>query len=337
MKKAVFILLILFLASGFVLWKLKGDNLFMTQNQKVASPSPRPLDKYTIEALAASKMKPSPITVGKSLETDNTYKSYLFYFYVDGKKVSGVLNTPNDPGDYPVILMLRGYVDKEKYSSGIGSQPFAQFLAKKGYVTIAPDFLGYGESDSPSDDPMEERFQTYTTASTLISSIVNLNDALKNNSLDVKVQANKIGIWGHSNGGQIALTTLEIAGVDYPTVLWAPVSKAFPYSILYYTDDYDDKGKYLRKVIANFEKTYDSDKYSLINYFEKIQSPIQLNQGTLDEEVPQKWSSDLYDKLKKLGKNVELNLYNGANHNFLPRQNWNEAALKGLEFFNKNI
>ena len=91
-----------------------------------------------------------------------------------------------------------------------------------------------GERQS-QQDVFEERFQTYTTAMNLLAGIEKWE------------RAGKIGIWGHSNGGQIALTVLEISQKEYPTVLWAPVSKPFPYSILYYTDEAEDRGKALRK------------------------------------------------------------------------------------------
>ena len=68
-----------------------------------------------------------------------------------------------------------------------------------------------------------------------------------------------IFFWGHSNGGQVALTILEITGKDYPTTLWAPVTKPFPYSILYYTDESEDKGKYIRRELSRFENLYNTD------------------------------------------------------------------------------
>jgi len=144
-----------------------------------------------------------------------------------------------------------------------------------------------------------------------------------------------IFIWGHSNGGQIALYTLEVSEKNIPTVLWAPVSKPFPYSILYYTDEAEDKGKFIRKELAKFEELYDVDKYSITNYFNRINSPLLIIQGASDDAVPEKWSKDMFQKLKKLGKEVEYQTYAGANHNLRPK--WDDAAENTLEFFVKNL
>jgi dipeptidyl aminopeptidase/acylaminoacyl peptidase len=152
------------------------------------------------------------------------------------------------------------------------------------------------------------------------------------------VNLDKIAIWGHSNGGQIALSVLEISGKNYPTSLWAPVSKPFPYSILYYTDESDDHGKALRKLIAGFDALYDSDEFSIHNYYDWINAPIQIHQGTIDEPVPLKWSQELEKNLKDKGKEVNLYVYPGADHNLAGGENaWNLAVERSLEWFKINL
>src|SRR3990167_487414 len=164
---------------------LKRD---FTQREKVKE---KPLLKYTFENLKKSKFKSSQITLGTALEEKENHISQMFYYtirdVINGKnrekKVSGLINVPKKEGIYSVIVMLRGFV------------------------------------------PME----TYTTALTLLSSLENLNSGLEASySGRIKADSAKVGIWGHSNGGQIALSVLEITGKNYPTVLWAPVSKPFP-------------------------------------------------------------------------------------------------------------
>ncbi|MDP2649646.1 MAG: prolyl oligopeptidase family serine peptidase, partial [bacterium] len=282
------------------------------------------------------------------------------------------------------------------------AEVFTSPPAGGGFITLAPDFLGYGESASPSADSIEERFQTYTTALTLLKSIDNLNNALSkcestfylnkleyqnskfetisnNQNLNAKdvfenlrigilnlfrisdfgfgvfaatdnttnnktpcinnvlADPKKVGIWGHSNGGHIALSILELTGKNYPTVLWAPVSKPFPYSILYYTDEFDDHGKALRKVLANFEKNYDVEKYSPTNYLKWVNAKMQIHQGGNDEEVPQKWSDNLTVELKKLDKEIEYFVYPSQDHNFSNSEAWTKAVLRSIEFYRKNF
>lgn len=305
----------------------------------------KPLVKYTFENLKKKIFLPSPITIGHILDEDESVISQMFYFNlretIDGKsvhrKVSGLINVPTLEGTYPVIIMFRGFVPKEIYSTGIGTQRAGEFFAQNGFITIASDFLGYGKSDNPSKDSIEERLQTYTTALSLLSSLPNLNSGLiASYSGKIKADSSKVGIWGHSNGGQIALSILEITGKNYPTVLWAPVSKPFPYSIFFFMDEFDDHGKALRKVIANFESDYDIELYSPSNFYSWINAPIQLHQGTADDAVPLRWLDQLVEDLTKLGKKTDYFVYPGADHNLLP-DGWSTAVQRSLDFYKEKL
>ena len=342
MKKSVtFLFLILFIViiaeSTFII-----NRFLSTQPSPVVKITPKPLLAYTFDNLRKTEFPKNQITIGEVISENNDFTSQMFYFSVPKtpgskimEKVSGLANIPKKAGKYPVVIMLRGFVPDNIYKPGIGTQPVGRVLAKNGYITLAPDFLGYGQSASPSSDPFENRFQTYTTALTLLSSLSTLNNGF-DASYSGKITADlvKIGIWGHSNGGHLALSALAISGFSYPTVLWAPVSVSFPYSILYYTDESDDQGKALRKTLAGFETNYNTDLFSLTNYFNWIKAPLEINQGTADQEVPYWWSDNLVSVLKKDNISVKYLTYPGADHNMLP-DSWSGAALNTLDYFNK--
>ncbi len=336
-KVAIFVLVVV-VASIIAFFVWSDKNNVRTPNSQLFPniKTEKPLDKYTIDALSGRKFASSSIEVGQELKNEKDFTSRIFYFYDNGKKVSGLLNLPKKDGIYPIIVMYRGYIDQATYQTGDGTRRAGEVFAQKGFITVAPDFLGYGQSDMPSGNAMEERFETYTTAVTVLKSVGNLNSALDKAGLSMRVDSSKIGIWAHSNGGQVALTTLEITGVSYPTVLWAPVSKPFPYSILYYTDDIDDHGKALRKVVADFEKDYDSELYSLTNYLDKVNAPIQLHQGSADEAVPIAWSDTLVKTLKNKGKDVSYFTYPGDDHNFT-KGSWQTVVDRNIEFLKKNL
>lgn len=297
----------------------------------------KPLEKYGFENLKNTEFKPSEIVLGELIKDEAEFSSYLFYFNeLSGKKVSGLANVPKNKEKTPIIVMFRGYIDREIYETGMGTQHGGEFFAKNGFLTLAPDFLGYGESDMPSFNPLEERFQTYTTALSLLASLENVNPALEKENITTTADPEKTAVWGHSNGGHIALSVLEMTGKDYPAALWAPVSKPFPYSILYYTDDFDDHGKFLRKIVADFEEDYDVEKYSPTNFLSWINAPIQLHQGTADDAVPQKWSDQLNEELTSLEKDVNYFVYTGDDHNFA-RGSWNAVIARDLSFFRKHL
>lgn len=342
MKKIVGIVIFLLLICGLSFLFLQSKTPFINPLTRF---KPKPLLVYAFENLKKTTFRQSQITLGHAVENNSSdFVSQIFYFNAmikpgssETKKISGLINIPKSPGTYPVIVMFRGFIPKESYKSGIGTQPAARIFAQNGFITLSPDFLGYGESDKPSKDGFEDRFQTYTTALSLLSSLQTLNNGLTASySGSIKADLSKIGIWGHSNGGHIALATLAVSGISYPTVLWAPVSKSFPYSILYYTDETDDQGKALRKALANFEDTYNTDLFSPQRYYKWIKAPIEINQGTSDQEVPMWWSDDLSATLKKQNIDTTYLTYPGADHNLLP-QAWLQAVQNDIDFFNKHL
>lgn len=285
------------------------------------APKERILDKYSIENLAKADIKPGKLILNRE---ENTF-SFDFEPALDGKaaSTSGQIRIPGK-GKYPVVVLIRGYVDREIYKTGVGTEHGSEVFAKNGYITIAPDFLGYGNSSPESTNLFESRFQTYTTILTLLKSLNQIGEW----------DGTNIFIWAHSNGGQIALTTLEITGAKYPTALWAPVSTPFPYSILYFTDELSDYGKYLRSELAKFEADYDVNLYSAHNYYKRIRAPIDLHQGEADESVPVKWSDALNKSLEENSAEVDYHKYPGTDHNMIP--SWNTAIAHDLEFFKKN-
>lgn len=338
MKAAVIVLILVITVIagvfGYFLWSENKKNYGAGETVNVAKQ--RPLDKYTVDNLGKAKFVASEIELGQIIKEEADFVSRVFHFKVDGRRASGQINYPKTVGSYPVIVMSRGYIEREGFKTGDGTRRSSEEFAKAGFVTLAPDFLGYGESDMPSEFPVEERFQTYTTLLTLLESITNLNEAFGDNQISASVDVRRVGLWGHSNGGQITIIVLEATGGDYPTVLWAPVSKPFPYSILYYTDDFDDHGKALRKVVAEFEEDYDSELYSLTNYLDRVKAPLSIHQGSSDSEVPIEWTGDLVLELKKLNKKVEYFTYPEDDHNFA-NGNWEIVVSRNIEFFRSNL
>jgi len=159
----------------------------------------------------------------------------------------------------------------------------------------------------------------------LLSSIKNLPQA----------DPDKIGLWGHSNGGQIALSVLAISQKEIPTTLWAPVTKPFPYSILYFTDEFEDEGKALRAELYRLEKDYDVAQFSVTNYLDKIRASLQIHQGTADQSVPVTWTNDFVEKLDELEIINNYFKHLGADHNMV--SSWNEVIEQDLEFFEEEL
>lgn len=285
-----------------------------------------PLSKYSFVNLQKREYQGSEIKLGRIIKNEQNYTSYIFYYQSQGKKVSGLANLPKGTpptGGFSVLVMIRGYVDDKIYQTGMGTQKPAEFYGSQGFITLAPDFLGFGGSDDTYPDILEDRFVRPVTVLDLLASVKTLD----------KANPDRVGIWGHSNGGQIAISVLEISKKSYPTVLWTPVTKGFPESVTTYMSQLDDLGVKVKTRIDEFVKDYDPNEFSITPYFEDIKAPIQVHQGTGDEYIETSWADEFVNKMKSLGKSVEYYKYDGDDHNL--SQNWDTVVSRDLEFFKK--
>jgi len=298
-----------------------------------AALKPKPLEKYNFENLRKREYPGGEIKLEKVIKEEPSYTSWLFSFQSDGKRVTGMANLPatrSPKGEvWPVIIMLRGYADEEIYFTGLGTRKAADFFAENGFLTLAPDFLGFGESDWASEDILEARFCRPVEVLNLLASIKTLPQA----------DSQRIGLWAHSNGGQIALSVLEIIQKPIPTVLWAPVTQGFPQSVLQYMGDPpaggDDQGKKVKAAIEEFLRLYDPELFSIDNYFADIQSPLQVHQGTADEYIKTEWTDGFVNTMESLGKKATYFKYPGNDHNF--KQSWDLVVARDLQFFRQNL
>lgn len=295
-----------------------GQNFFVHQ-------LPRPLEKYSFENLRQREYQGSGIKLEKVIKEEDKYTSWLFSFQSDGQKVTGMLNLPQKQGKLPVIVMLRGYADDTIYFTGLGTRKAAGVLAENGFITLAPDFLGFGGSDTCSADILEARFEKPITVLNLLASVKNLKQA----------DESKVQIWAHSNGGQIALSVLEISQKPIPTVLWAPVTEGFPKSVLQYITELDEQSLKVKKTIEDFVALYEENNYSIDNYWNDIQASLQIHQGTSDEYIDAEWTDSFVQTLKDLGKNVIYYKYPRNDHNF--SRDWDLVVQRDLQFFKAHL
>lgn len=341
------------------------NKLLSPQVKQIKQDKVLPLLAYSIDHLAKQQfVAQAPISVEKIIASDKDKQIYtlLFKYQSQGKNVSGALNlklSETELANKPkaTILMIRGFVPAESYFTGAGSKNTASVLADHGYLTIAPDFLGFGESNPEPSNTWEARFIKVVNILDLLATIQQFPEIDLSNISDlpikkITIDPNKIGIWAHSNGGQIAVTTLEVLDRNLPTTLWAPVLAPFPYSILYFSDEYADEGKETRKYVSLFEEDYDVFDFSLTRHLDRLHGPIQIQHGTNDDSALVSWTEEFLAKvdLENVRRateggeltseatdplTIEFHKYPGANHNLQP--NWNEAIQRDLSFFERNL
>jgi dienelactone hydrolase len=325
-----FLVLAVFL--GVFLWDNRGsETVSPFGGQKQSQEPSQEKNKYSslsFEALSRKKFYPSEIKLTNATRKESNYTTYVFTYKSDGKTISGMTNIPNGTGKFPVVVLLRGWVDRSLYYIGLGTERSANNLAENGFLTLAPDFLGYGYSDWEDQDILVARFYRPVEVLNLIASIPSLE----------KADPERIGLWGHSNGGQIALSLLEITKKSYPTSLWAPVSLGFPESVLTYMGKDEDVGNVVKEKIDQFSLENNPKDYSIAEYFSFINAPFIVHQGGSDPLIKTNWTQDLVKELKAAGNQVDYYFYKGENHNFnFYPETGDKLRQRDLEFFKKEL
>jgi len=290
------------------------------------------LAKYDFDSLRRRGGEVSRLAVGGDLtgverrrEDEIDFDSQKFSFESEGKRITGMINIPmtGESRKMAAIVMIRGYADKWGYYTGSGTWRVADKLAEAGMVTVSIDFLGFGDSDGESEDMLEARFEKVPAVMDLIASV---------KALDF-VDSNRVGIWAHSNGGQIALSVVEILGDEIPVVLWAPMTNPFPQSVLDTASDLDDGGRMVIEAIEEFEKNYDSRRYAFENYYNWMEAGVRINQGSADYWCQVEWQEKVVGELLKKGKKAELRIWLGDDHNL--SRNWEKVVEQDILFWAK--
>ena len=144
----------------------------MREILEMEDPDSGVFEKYSIENLSKDSIKEGKLDVKRSLKEEEKFTSYLFEFEFDpdldgkaDKTTTGQINIPKSNNQeftssvpankFPLIIMLRGYINQETYRTGDGTSNASKFFAENGFITIAPDFLGYGGSSEEAGNIFE--------------------------------------------------------------------------------------------------------------------------------------------------------------------------------------
>lgn len=265
-----------------------------------------------IESLRRRDYEPSLIAIESTIADSGAYTGYIFSYFSDGLKVYGRMNVPDDDGPFPVVILNHGYFNQSSFSSGDGTQTIADMLARNGYLTLASDYRGFGKSENDSQGSQGHNPNHAIDILNLIASV---------SSLD-KADSSRIGMWGHSMGGEVSIRTAEVTDKVKAVVLWAPTSTNQSENAAFY-----GRGRQTTPLPNQDEgttPTEDSLRY--------ITAPISLHQGLADTEVDPLWSKELNSALGKENKTVEYFEYPGQDHNFR-NLGWDVISKRTINFF----
>ncbi|MBL7158949.1 alpha/beta fold hydrolase [Candidatus Microgenomates bacterium] len=328
----IFILTIILLAIiGIVIRKTSKNNLaspgYLTENNNNVQELP-----VFIELLRKRSYPASEIIIEETLTAGINYQRYIASYKSDELKIYGLLTIPDLPkpvNGYPTIIFLHGYVSPQTYVTTNDYVATQDGLARSGFITFKPDLRGHGKSQG---DATGAHFSESYIVDTL-----NAFSALK---IYKNVDSEKIGIWGHSNGGEIGLRAMVVSKEIKAGVFWAGVVGSFQDML----ETYNSRIPFMRRKAPDLVIKYGSpsanptfwNKLDPYSYLGDVSGPIQLHHGTADSSVPVELSIHLKDALEKEGKIVELYQYDGADHNFSDNS-FGMAMQRSIDFLKKYL
>jgi fermentation-respiration switch protein FrsA (DUF1100 family) len=290
-------------------------------NTPTPTSTPDPLWPYYISGMRGRRYEGGQIEIHGLFGKSPEFSSYLIFYKAGDLRISGMMNVPDGRGPFPVIILCHGYIHPSKYATGNDTWMQADHLARNGYLTIAPDYRGHAGSDRGGSF---YHIGYATDVLYLINSLRSLN----------KADPRRIGIWGHSMGGAVALKSAVVSKKVDAAVLFGSVHADERVNFTY------GMGNGPGSVGVSWFGTPQGNRLSYkrispINYLEHS-PPLSIHHGTGDTIVPYEWSEDLYEAAEKEGTTAELFLYEGAEHTFRGKD-WELAMERTLAFYDEYV
>jgi len=224
-----------------------------------------------------------------SLKSDDG-KATLYYKLYKPKTLT--------PGKkYPVIVKVYGGPHAQRVTNQWGGADLNQYFVQQGYIVFQLDNRGSNYRGTGFEFPIYENLGEVEVADQITG--------VKHLRTLPYVDAERVGVYGHSYGGYMALMTMFKAG-DYfkAGVSGAPVTDWMLYDT-HYTE------RYLNHPNVN-AKGYESS--SVFPYIDGLNGPLMVYHGMADDNVLFTNTTKLIKAMQDKNKVFELMTYPGSKH-----------------------
>jgi uncharacterized protein len=288
---------------------------------------------YTIASLSERAYDGGKIVSERILERNPSFTRHLIRWNSDGLRQYGFLNVPvaSSKTKRAVVMLLHGYVNPATYRVQTYTTRYADALARAGYVVFHPNYRGHAPSQGGADGAYRVSY-----AVDVLNLMASVRAAAGKPGLLANADAARIGLWGHSMGGGVAIRvmTLKPAWVK-AVVLYGSMSADEKENATQVYEVFSNRSRGLYE-LQTPEKWL--REISPLYFLNRVSAAISVHHGTLDEQVPYAWSVRLCERLKKLGKRVSCTSYANAPHLFR-RGSGSDAAFQAnvLAFFKQEL
>ncbi len=252
----------------------------------------------------------------------------------DGKKIPAKIYLPpgHDPKSkkkYPMAIFVHGAGYLQNVINGWNNYyrefMFNDMLAKKGYVVLDIDFrgsAGYGR-DWRTD------VHDFLGGKDFDDHIDSIDHMVANYAVDQK----RVGAYGGSYGGFMA-GMLAMRAPNHIAAA-AALRPVFDWKNYYAANPF-----YTAQRLGMPDKNPEAYKRSSpITYADKLERPLLILHGMVDDNVHVQDSIQLIEKLIRLNKTqyFEAMLYPSENHGFVRPESWADEYERILVFFEKHL
>jgi dipeptidyl aminopeptidase/acylaminoacyl peptidase len=288
------------------------------------------------------------IVIEQKLAPGANYDQYIVTYRSEGYKIHALMTVPNGPkpaSGWPAIIFNHGFIPPAQYRTTERYVAYVDTIARNGYIVFKSDYRGHGSSEGPPEGAYGTPGYTDDVLNAL-AAVKAYKDA------DPK----RVGMWGHSLGGQLTLRSMVVSKDIKAGVIWGGVVAPYPNIFARATDPARPTqtprntpvppgtlGPYGRPWQQELTAKYGSPaqnpafwaSISPNSFLSDISGPLQLHHSVTDEEVPVAASKTLYEEMQAAGKPVELYTYPGDNHNI--NGNFVTAMQRTIAFFDKYV
>ncbi|MDP4012961.1 MAG: S9 family peptidase [Candidatus Nanoarchaeia archaeon] len=247
------------------------------------------------------------------------YKSF------DGLEIPAYLYLPKErKGKIPAIVYLHGGPEAQFYPAFVR---IFQYFLHEGYAVIAPNVrgsTGYGKTYQSLDD-REKRLDSVKDLEWLHKALEQRGD----------IDTSKLALFGGSYGGYMVL-----AGLTFQPNLWAVgVDEVGIANFITFLENTSAYRRKLREAEYGYLDTQRKmlKEISPLTHLNNVKSPLFIIHGKNDPRVPLIEAEQMYSKLKELGRDVELLVYDDEGHGLSKLKNRLDAYPKVVEFLNKHL
>ncbi len=244
-----------------------------------------------------------------------------------GLNLSGILTLPEQNRKHPCVIICHGIFSSKDSSTCV---ILADKLKEQGAATFRFDFMAHGESEGAFEDI------------TVSQGVHDLASAVEYVSDMEYIDTKRLGIFGRSHGGNVALRYLAgnknivCASLNAPASDWV--------EILHARQSVEALAEWERKGYASdtfrgreYKFSYsfylDVSAFNIYELSKNIQSKVLIVHGDADTSVPLHQSERL---IKQMGGEAELVVIPGADHDFNPEKK-EEAVELSASFFKDNL